>query len=283
MKILPLVLSLGLLLAALACAAPVPTPIPTPTPVPTATPDIPATVTARLAALPTATPYPTLTPWPTATPRPTHTPYPTPTAVPTATPYPTSTPYPTPTAVPTATPYPTSTPYPTPTALPTYTPYPTPTPNYPIGPNGERWQEVAFGDGSLALPAEWEILKYGSPTDDEYGLAIYGDPGGGTSLIVDFVYEDYIPDTLTGARNFWWTSLQRQDPGSLSIKSTDVKSNSVRMVIARRRSTYCAGTLYAELRQYRYGEVRVLLDVCDYAAWRYNAEFADYVLASLKP
>ena len=278
MKTLTLVLSLGLLLAALlACAAPVPTPIPTPTPVPTATPDIPATVTARLAALPTATPYPTLTPWPTTTPRPTLTPYPT------GTPRPTHTPYPTPTAVPTATPYPTNTPYPTVTPRPTHTPYPTPTPNYPIGPNGERWQEVAFGDGSLALPAEWEMFKYGSPTDDQYGLAIYIEPGGGSFLAVDFLYEDYIPDTLTGARNHWWTSLQREHPGSLSLKSTDVKSNSVRMVIARRRATYCASTMYAELRQYRYGEVRVLLDVCDYAAWRYNAEFADYVLASLKP
>lgn len=104
------------LAAALACAAP------TPTPIPTATPDIPATVTARVAAVPTATAYPTNTPYPTVTPRPTVTPYPT------NTPRPTYTPYPTSTAVPTATPYPTNTPYPTATPRPTYSPRPTYTP-----------------------------------------------------------------------------------------------------------------------------------------------------------
>lgn len=277
MKALIFALFLGLLLAAVACAAPVPTPIPMPTPIPTPTPDIPATVTARMAALPTATPYPTLTPWPTATPRPTLTPYPTPTAVPTATPYPTNTPYPTPTALPTYTPYP------TPTPPPTYTPYPTPTPDYPIGPNGERWQEVAFGDGSIAIPGNWEILKYIAPTDDKYGLAIYIESGGEAYLAVDFLYADYIPDSLTAARNHWWVSLQQEHPGRLSIQSTEVKSNSVRWVIARSRASYCAGAMYAELRQYRYGEVRVLLDICDFAAWRYDAAFADYVLSSLKP
>lgn len=64
---------------------------------PTATPDIPATVTARMAAIPTATPYPTFTPYPTATAYPTYTPYPTPTP----TPRPTATPRPTPTPIPT--------------------------------------------------------------------------------------------------------------------------------------------------------------------------------------
>ena len=130
LKILASVLALLMGALALACAAPVPTPIPTPTPLPTATPDIPATVAARVAAIPTATPYPTATPWPTATPRPTVTPYPTATPQPTHTPYPTatvlptSTPYPTPTARPTPTPYPratwypANTPYPTPTATP---------------------------------------------------------------------------------------------------------------------------------------------------------------------
>lgn len=103
---------------------------------PPATPDIPATVEARLSQVPTATPYPTGTPWPThtpyptATPRPTHTPYPTPTEVPTATPYPTPTALPTYTPYPTATAYPTYTPYPTPTPTPrpTSTPWPTRTP-----------------------------------------------------------------------------------------------------------------------------------------------------------
>ena len=117
-----------LTLAALACAVP-----PPPTPIPTATPDIPATVTARVAAIPTATAYPTGTPYPTATPRPTVTPYPT------ATPRPTYTLYPTPTAVPTAALYPTSTPYPTATSYPTYTPYPTPTPTPAPTPTPTPW------------------------------------------------------------------------------------------------------------------------------------------------
>ena len=93
-------------------------PVSTPTP----TPNIPATVVARLSQIPTATPYPT------ATPRPTLAPYPTPPARPTATAYPTATPRPTYTLYPTPTPLPTYTPYPTATAYPTYTPYPAPTP-----------------------------------------------------------------------------------------------------------------------------------------------------------
>ena len=100
---------------------------------PEPTPDLRATVTARvtarLAEIPTATPEPTSTPYLTFTP------YPTPTPTPTATPYPTATltltsaPRPTATARPTSTPYPTNTPEPTatPTPRPTATPTPWPT------------------------------------------------------------------------------------------------------------------------------------------------------------
>ena len=112
-KVFPALVALLIFsLTAVACAQPAPMP----------TPNIPATVEARLSQVPTATPYPT------ATPRPTHTPYPTPTARPTATAYPTATPRPTYTRYPTPTHLPTYTPYPTATAYPTYTPYPTPTP-----------------------------------------------------------------------------------------------------------------------------------------------------------
>ena len=116
MKAIPsLICLLILALTAIACAPAAP---------PMATPDIPATVTARMAAIPTATPYPTFTPYPAPTTVSTATPYPTPTPMPTATPYPT------PTALPTYTPYPTPTPTPRPTSTPwpTATPRPTPTP-----------------------------------------------------------------------------------------------------------------------------------------------------------
>ncbi len=96
---------------------------------PEPTPDLPATVTARvtarLAEISTATAEPTSTTYPTFTPSPT--PTPTPTPVPTETPYPTATPSPTFTPQPTATPRPTSTPYPTITPKPTATPTPQPT------------------------------------------------------------------------------------------------------------------------------------------------------------
>ena len=114
-----LFVSLLVLAGLVACAAPQPE----------ATPDIPATVTAHLAALPASTPYPTYTPYPTATAYPTATPYPTPIEAPSATPQPTYTPYPTLAPLATATPYPTYTPYPTPTAMATPTQIPTPAPS----------------------------------------------------------------------------------------------------------------------------------------------------------
>ena len=104
-------------------------------PAPAATPDIKATVTAMVEAIPTQTPYPTSTASPTYTPVPTYTavpPYPTYTQASPATPYPTYTPaptaepYPTYTPAPTHTPAPTATPYPTPEPLPTAMPSPTP-------------------------------------------------------------------------------------------------------------------------------------------------------------
>jgi hypothetical protein len=68
------------------------------------TPNIDATVEAKvgvaLAKVPTVTPIPTATPVPTPTPIPTATPMPTPTPIPTATPVPTPTPIPTATPVP---------------------------------------------------------------------------------------------------------------------------------------------------------------------------------------
>ena len=111
---------LGLLiLLATACASEQPPAPPTP--------DIEATVTAMVEALPTQPPPPTLVPLPTYTPAPTATAYPTYTPPPSATPYPTLEPLPTHTPLPTHEPLPTYTPQPTLEALPTQTPYPTPT------------------------------------------------------------------------------------------------------------------------------------------------------------
>ena len=118
-------LILGIVLSA--CTAP-----------PEPTPDLPATVTARVTARlaeiptatpePTSTPYPTITPYPTPTPTPTATPYPTATPTQTSTPRPTATPRLTSTPNPTNTPRPTATPTPRPTATPTPRPTATPTP-----------------------------------------------------------------------------------------------------------------------------------------------------------
>ena len=114
-----------LVLLAIACTAPVPTPEPISTP----TPNLDATLAARvqegvqlgiqtaMAQIPTATPVPTATPIPTATP------------APTATPIPTATPRPTPTA----------TRRPTPTRRPTATPWPTPRPT--STPSISEWSE----------------------------------------------------------------------------------------------------------------------------------------------
>ena len=136
----------------------------------TPTPNIDATIEARigqiLTKVPTETPMPTPTPVPTATPAPT--PVLTATPVPTATLVPTATPAPTP--VPTATPIPTATPAPTPTPVPVPTPYPTETPaqkkdaevrrllaegGYPDG-----WGECADGFGDPRVEEALELLGY---------------------------------------------------------------------------------------------------------------------------
>ena len=107
-------------------AVPVSPEPPTLTPIPSPSPNIEATVEARLAAtleaIPSPTPVPTVTPIPTEPP--TSTPIPTlePTVTPTPTAKPTLTPMPTPT------PGQTSTPAPSPTPTLTLTPTPSPTP-----------------------------------------------------------------------------------------------------------------------------------------------------------
>ena len=146
-------LTIGLLaliaIAALACESTTPT-VPT-TSIPT--PDIEATVQARVAAtvaaqsmphpsptiaptvptppMPTLTPIPlpTATPTPTLAPSPSPTIYPSPTPTPTLAPLPSPTIYPSPTPTPTLAPLPPPTVYPTPT--PTPAPSPTPTPTIP--------------------------------------------------------------------------------------------------------------------------------------------------------
>ena len=133
------------------------------------TPDIEATVTAMvealptqpppptLAALPTYTPAPSATPRPTLEPLPTYTPYPTleplatleplptHTPLPTLEPLPTYTPYPTPT-----TPMPTATPTPRPTRSPTATPRPTPRPTRTPTPEPSQWKPTGYWSQDLA-------------------------------------------------------------------------------------------------------------------------------------
>ena len=143
--------ALGLLiLLAVACTGEQPA-------APLPTPDIQATVTAMVEALPTQPPPPTLAALPTYTPAPSATPYPTHTPVPSATPYPTytpppsATPYPTPGPLPTHTPYPTLqppptyTPWPTLEALPTYTPQPRPAPVVRTVTQPDNWKVDSQG------------------------------------------------------------------------------------------------------------------------------------------
>ena len=149
MKILIILAVAILSLAAFACAQPSPT----------VTPDIPATVTARLSQTPTVTPRPTYTRYPTGTPRPTYTRYPT------ATPYPTGTPRPTYTRYPTATPYPTGTPRPTYTRYPTATPYPTGTPR-PTQTPLIRYIKVTPSPTATPLPTPTPAI----PLSQRYGI-----------------------------------------------------------------------------------------------------------------
>ena len=170
--------------AALACAPPPPTPIPT------ATPDIPATVTAQVAAVPTATAYPTNTPHPTVTPRPTVTPDPT------NTPRPTYTLYPTPTAVPTAPPYPTNTPYPTVTPRPTYSPRPTYTPLPTLLPTATPLPPLKYPRRLLLYGPESGVLTH--EPDDGF-LEEFEGPYTAEDVLVEATF--YNPYTT---RNAYW-------------------------------------------------------------------------------
>ena len=276
MKILTLVLSLGLLLAALACAAPVPTPIPTPTPVPTATPDIPATVTARLAAIPTATPYPTLTPWPTATPRPTHTPYPTPTTVPTATPYPTSTPYPTPTALPTYTPYPTATPD---IRYQVVTPTPEPT----RGPLTDWQKHSPRTFYSISLPSEF-VKGADVPFDNihSWGVVVYGASEYLVTVAIDDFPNAALREDLVGMASLTFLGKSAYsgyyiDVLSFAEISPTVLRGSYRMT---GNTGYCdmrVDALFVRGDEHTY---RVAVAVCESIRWKYGEDFPDRVLNS---
>ena len=109
------------------------------------TPDIEATVTAMVEALPTQALPPTLAALPTYTPPPFATPYPTLEPLPTHTPYPT------------LGPLPTYTPQPTAETLPTYTPYPTPP---VIEQSKNNWHRLAASDDST------EYATVGVSTDE---------------------------------------------------------------------------------------------------------------------
>ena len=160
-----------------ACAQPPPTSPPTPP-----LPDIEATVTTMIQALPTPTRPPTYTPLPTYTPYPTLTALPTHSPAPTYTRYPTYTPPPAPTlraqpvrpttaVPPTATPTPTPTPIPTPfpTSTPTPASTPTPTPAPTVVParvvHGPVSGELLLRDGDLVFTDPREATFFLSPTE----------------------------------------------------------------------------------------------------------------------
>ena len=272
------IVALLLLAAALACAAPPPTPIPT------ATPDIPATVTAQVAAIPTATAYPTNTPYPTATPRPTVTPYPT------ATPRPTYTLYPTPTAVPTATPYPTSTPYPTATSYPTYTPYPTPTPTptptprptaTPVPPIQWRTQRPR-SYYSIDVPADWQKSFDDEDTDSSY--VVFRSPSSRTaSVAVFYAFSEYgwvdgttVDDVALGNLN-----ATDDEPGfrilSLWSVSSTVKRSSYRYNGQAGHCDISGYGLHILLPQRNFF---VRIEICDNSRRKYDDAFVDRMFNS---
>ena len=253
-------LFLAMLIAALAlaCAAPVPTPIPT------ATPDIPATVTARMAAIPTATPYPTLTPWPTATPRPT------------------------------LTPWPTATPYPTATALPTYTPYPTatpdiryqvvtPTPEPTRGPLANWRVHSPRSTYTIHIPNELS-KEFDEPfSSDEWGLVAFSIP---PDSLVQVVIED-VPSTrvfldLFGVASTW-QEVPALDGYTIDTLNFQELSNTVlrgSYRLTNHPGGYCDVRYYALFVRGETHTYRVSVGVCESVRWKYGEDFADRVLNS---
>ena len=278
------ILAILSLAAAMACAQPIPT----------ATPNIPATVEARLSQVPTATPYPT------ATPRPTLTPYPTPTARPTATAYPTATPRPTYTLYPTPTPLPTYTPYPTATAYPTYTPYPTPTPTpRPTAtprptptprpsptPTPFAWRSHSpFPYYSITLPADWrkqvqESEPAGSANiSGNYTLFQSADIKADVTIYTFFARDGW-PSGF-GISEMADIQLDRDEPGFQIISLTSVSSTT-------KRSQYrYEGTgegcdvegqaLHILVSRYSF---EVLVEVCRSWVRKYDDAFVNRVLES---
>ena len=299
-----LFLALPLLLIgslALACAAPAPTPIPTPTLVPTATPDIPATVTARVDALPTATAYPTLTPYPaltrvptttpypTGTPRPTLTPQPTPTAWPTYTPYPTPTALPTYTPYPTPTPRPTYTPYPTPTSIPTPTPTPAPTPTPTPRPTATprptptpipwitHWPRSQY---QIQLPADWVKSVDQDSSDGDVSGVLFRAPDRKASIYVfsSFAREGWCSGVTVKEIARIGVSIRDDEPGFRIISISKVSSR-----VARSRYRYSGGYRYCDINGHGLHIfipnyfLFVLIEVCDNAVGKYDTAFVERV------
>ena len=270
-------------LAAMACAQPIPT----------ATPDIPATVEARLSQVPTATPYPT------ATPRPTLTPYPTPTARPTATAYPTATPRPTYTLYPTPTPLPTYTPYPTATAYPTYTPYPTPTPTprptatprptptamptatpRPTATPTPQWRWVKKNPKpyySIDVPSDWSEA-YSS--DDYVAFAAPQDQG---TIEVFSTYAEYgwVEGFTAADLAAAHLSTQEDEPGYRLITTYRVSSTVQRSHYQYDGGVYCdivGFGLHILLAKRNY---LVRIEICDFARGTYDDDFVNRVFSGL--
>lgn len=171
-------------LLAVACASEQPS---TPPPAP----DIEATVTAMVEALPTKAPPSTLAALPTYTPPPPATPYPTPEPLPTYTPQPTLE------SLPTHTPYPTPEPQPTLVPLPTYTPQPAPAPVVRTVVERDNWMPDSLGYytviGNSPRRGAW-LLSVTCFEDGDLGVWLWHALGrvfgsgasGDQSLLADF-------------------------------------------------------------------------------------------------
>ena len=246
--------------AMLACAAPVPTPIPTATLVPTATPDIPATVTAQVAAFPTATPYPTYTPEPTATPYPTYTPEPT------------------------ATPYPTHTPEPT--ATPTVAKVAIPTPTVALG-AGITWRTREVKDGvTITLPPEFvpKGLYPGSDAIPGAWTFVYKPPSASGLIQVEKIPNHAFPTDLTAAVNSYRQHLHEsghyyavdifmlQGGDPLPFIKAEFRVEGI--------GEQCDGGHKALFIRGAHSHYVVGVSWCHYAKWKYGAAFADRVFTA---